>query len=112
MEVNTNNPVGNGIQGPGKAQKISVVKPEKDKTPDQQATQTKENPDYRLSLSDTSQKAVSEPAKAQATGPAEGKADLSEDEAARIAQQASEQLSQTNAAISNQAIQKAVDLFA
>ena len=34
-----------------------------------------------------------------------------EEEAVRLAQQASEQLSQTNAAISNQAIQKAVDLF-
>jgi hypothetical protein len=48
---------------------------------------------------------------AQTTGQPEGKADLSEDEAARMAQKTSEQLAQTNSAISNQAVQQAVDLF-
>ena len=46
-----------------------------------------------------------------AADPASENTELSNEEALRLAQQASEQLSQTNASMSNQAIQKAVDLF-
>ena len=56
-------------------------------------------------------KAVSDLAGTPAPGRNTGGADISEEEAGQIARQASEQLSQTSAAISNQAIQKAVDLF-
>lgn len=111
MEINSSNPVGDGVQGPGLAQKISEVKREKDETPDQQSTRAEESPDYRISLSDTSKKAVSDLASTQATGQVDEKSDLSEDEAARMARQTAEKLAQTNTGISSQAIQKAVDLF-
>ncbi len=107
MEINTSNPV----QGPETAPKVSEVKREKEEAPDRQAAQTEENPDYRISLSDESKKAIAELTRSQASGQGKAKDGLSEEEAAQLAQQASEQLAQTNAAISNQAIQKAVDLF-
>lgn len=111
MEINTDNPVKNQVQGPETAQKISEVKRDKQEAPGQHAAQTEESPDYRISLSDESKKAVSELTRSQASGVGTEKAALSEEEAAQVAQQASEQLAQTNSAISNQAIQKAVDLF-
>lgn len=112
MEINKSPSVKNGVHGPGKALKIGTVKQEKDKTPAPQATQTEENSGDRISLSETSKNAVSELGSAQATGQIEGKAALSEEDAVGIAQQAAEQLAKTRTAISNQAIQKAVDLFA
>ncbi len=111
MEINTNNPVSNEVRGLESAQKISAVKREKEEAPDPQASRTQENPDYRISLSDESKKAVSDLAGTAAPSGNTGAADISEEEALQIARQTSEQLSQTTAAISNQAIQKAVDLF-
>ena len=81
---------------------------EKEEAPGQHAAQTEENPDSRISLSDASKKAVTELTRSQTPDQDPEKSDLSEEEAAQLA---SEQLAQTNAAISNQAIQKAVDLF-
>ena len=107
MEINTNNQV----QGLEAAQKVSEVKREKEEAPDRQASPTEDSPDYRISLSDASKKAVTELAGSQAPGQGAGNVDLSEKEAAQVAQHAAEQLSQTNASISNQAMQKAVDLF-
>jgi len=107
MEINTSNQV----QGLETAQKISEVKREKEEAPDRQASPTEDSPDYRISLSDASKKAVSELTSAQASGQGAEKSGLSEEEAVQVAQQAAEQLSQTNVSISNQAIQKAVDLF-
>ena len=49
--------------------------------------------------------------RSQAPGHGTENANLTEEEAARVSQQTAEQLSQTNASISNQAMQKAVDLF-
>jgi hypothetical protein len=111
MEINTNNPVSNEVRGLENAQKISPVKREKEEAPDPQASQAQENPDYRITLSDESKKAVSDPIGTPASGRDTGAADLSEEEAVQLAQQASDQLTQTNTTISNQAIQKAVDLF-
>jgi len=107
MEINTNNQV----QGLGTAQKVSEVKREKEEAPGRQASPTEESPDYRISLSDASKKAVAELTSAQAAGQDSEKTDLSEEEAVQVARQASEKLSQTQASISNQAMQKAVDLF-
>jgi hypothetical protein len=107
MEINTNNQV----QGLKTATKISDAKREKEDAPGRQATHTEESPDYRISLSDASKTAVSELTSAQASGPGTKNADLSEEDAARVAQQTAEQLSQTNLSISNHAMQKAVDLF-
>jgi hypothetical protein len=107
MQVNTDNQV----QALKTATKVGEVKREKEDTPRQQAAQTEESPDYRISLSDPSKKAVTELTRAQAPGPGTEKVDLSEEEAAHVARQAAEQLSQTNASIANQAIQKAVNLF-
>ena len=64
MEINTTNQV----QGLETATKISDVKREKEDAPGRQAAQTGENPDYRISLSDASKKAVSELNSAQAPG--------------------------------------------
>lgn len=110
MEINTNNPVGNQIQGLETTPKVSEVKREKEEAPDRQAAQAQESPDYRISLSDASKKA------AELTGPASpdpsvGQVDLTEEQAALVARQTSAQLAQTHAAISNQAIAKALDLF-
>ena len=107
MEINTSN----GVQGLETATKVSEVKREKEDAPGQQAAQTSESPDYRISLSDTSKKAVTDLTNARAAGQATERNDLSDEEAARLAHQTAEQLSQTNASISNQAMQKAVDLF-
>jgi hypothetical protein len=108
MEINTNNQV----QGLETAQKVSEVKREKEETPGRQAPTTEEeSPDYRISLSDASKKAVSELTGAQASGPGPETSALSEKEADQLSQHAADQLSQTNASISNQAMQKAVDLF-
>ena len=107
MEINTSNQV----QELEAATKVSEVKREKEDTPDRQATQTSESPDYRISLSDASKKAVTGMTSSPAAGQATQHTDLSEDGAARLAQQTAEQLSHTNASISNQAMQKAVDLF-
>ena len=111
MEINTNNRVSNEVRGLDNTQKISPVKREEKDATEPQASQTQENPDYRISLSDASKKAVSDLTGTPASGRDTGAADISEEEAAQIARQTSEQLSQTSAAISNQAIQKAVDLF-
>jgi hypothetical protein len=107
MEINTNNQV----QGLESAQKVGEVKREKEDAPGQQTAQTEGSPDYRISLSDTSKKAVNELTRSQAPSPRSDRVDLSEEAAAQVAQHVAEQLSQTNASISNQAMQKAVDLF-
>ena len=111
MEINTSNPVNGQVQGLETAPKVSEVKREKEDAPEQQAARTEESPDYKISLSDESKQAVAGLTSSRATDQNTEKADLSDEEAAQLAQQASEQLSQTNATISNQAIQKAVDLF-
>ncbi len=107
MEINTSNQV----QGLETATKISDVKREKGDAPGRQATQAEESPEYRISLSDASKKAVSELTRIQEPGQGNINAGLSEEAAARVAQQTAEWLSQTNLSISNHAMQKAVDLF-
>lgn len=111
MEINTSNPVNGQVQRLETTPKVSEVKREKEEAPGQQTAPAEGNPDYKISLSDESKQAVAELTRPQAPDQNAEKADLSNEEAAQLAQQASEQLSQTNAAISNQAIQKAVDLF-
>ena len=111
MEINTGKPVNGQVQGLETAPKVSEVKREKEEAPGQQTAQAEGNPDYKVSLSDESRQAVAELASSQASAQNAGKPELSDEAAAQLARQASGQLSQTNAAISNQAIQKAVDLF-
>jgi len=111
MEISSNNPVSNQVQELASAPKAGEVKRDKEETPQQGTTQAEENPDYRISLSDESRQAVAEQTAPPAAEPSPEKAEITDEEAVRLAQQASEQLSQTNAAISNQAIQRAVDLF-
>jgi len=107
MEIDTTNQV----QGLDRLQKVSDVKREKEDAPGQRTAQAEESPDYRISLSDTSKKAITELPRSQAPGQRIENTDLSEEDAAQVAQHAAEQLSQINASISNQAMQKAVDLF-
>jgi len=111
MEISSNNPVGNKVEELAPAPKVSEIKRDKEEAPQQGTPQAEENPDYRISLSDESRQAVAERTAPPAANPSSEKAEITEEEAVRLAQQTSEQLSQTNAAISNQAIQKAVDLF-
>ena len=111
MEISSDNPVSNQVQGLESTPKVGEVKREQEEAPRQGATQAEENPDYRVSLSEESKQAVAELTPPPAAEPSLERAALSDEEAVRLAQQASEQLTQTNAAISNQAIQKAVDLF-
>lgn len=107
MEINTNNQV----QGLENAQKVSNVRREKEDAPGQQTAQTEESTDYRISLSDTSKKSVNQLTRSQATGPNTDSVDLSEEKAAKVARHTAGQLSQTKASITNQAMQRAVDLF-
>jgi hypothetical protein len=107
MEINTSNQV----SGMETAPKVSDIQREKEDPSDRKASLSTESPDYQVNLSNESKKATSELTATQAPRRDSKVADLSEEAAAMLAQQASEQLSQTNASISNQAIQKAVDLF-
>jgi hypothetical protein len=112
MEINTTNPVSTQVQGLEAAQKAPQVKREDEEAAGRQTQQTEpENPDYRISLSDESKQAIAELTSGQPAVQGSSNGDLTEDEALQLSQQASEQLAQTNAAISNQAIQSAVDLF-
>ena len=110
MEINTNDPVSNQIQRLETTPKVGETKPEKEEAQDRRAARTEESPDYRISLSDASKKAgelTAPPSSDSGTG----QADLSEEQAAQVAGQASAQLAQTNTTIANQAIAKAVNLF-
>jgi hypothetical protein len=111
MDLNPSDPVGSQIQGLQGAKKVSHINREKDHAPQRQAAQTEDSPDDRISLSDASKKAVAELAGPPVGTQATGKSDLSDNQAALLAQQTAEKLSQSTAAISNQSIQKAVDLF-
>jgi hypothetical protein len=111
MVINANNPVGNPVQGLDTSPRASEIRREKDEAPERHTAQTEETPDYRISLSDASKKAVAELTGPQVSGRGADKPDLSEDAAARLAQQTSVQLAQTNVSIANQAIAQAVDLF-
>ncbi len=59
MEINANKPIGSSVQGLENASKVSEVKREKEESPKRQALQADENPGYRISLSNSSKKAVS-----------------------------------------------------
>lgn len=107
MEINTNN----RVQGLESTQKVSGLKGEKEDTAGQQTSQTEENPDYRISMSDTSKKVVNELTHSQAASLDSKNVDLSEEEALQLARHTTEKLSKTHAPISNQAMLKAVDLF-
>lgn len=111
MEINTNNPVGNQVQGLETPPKVDQIRREKEETPGQEAAETKESPDYRVSLSETAKQAITELTSLQAPVPDAGEDDLSEQEADQLAQKTAAQLAQTNVAVANQAMQKAVDLF-
>ena len=112
MEINNAHPVSNQVQGLEATPKPSDVKREDEEAARRQAAQAEEeNPDYRISLSEESKQAIAELTRPQSLDKGEPGAGLGENEALQLSQQTSEQLTQTNAAISNQAIQKAVDLF-
>ena len=111
MEINANNPVGSQVQGLETTPKVNEVKPEEEKNTGQQAAQTEDNPDYRVNLSELSKQRVAEmnsPMAAPQEGPEEA---MTEQEAAGLAEQMANQLSQTNVAIANQAMQKAVGII-
>ncbi|BBO76110.1 hypothetical protein DSCW_35270 [Desulfosarcina widdelii] len=111
MEISNNNPVSNQVQGLEATTKASEVKRDEEEVKEQAAPQTEENPDYRLSLSEEAKQATTEFAAPSVDGQAADGAKLSDEEAVQLAQQASAQIAQTDASISNQAIQRAVDLF-
>jgi hypothetical protein len=111
MEISNNNPVSNQVQGLEATTKASEVKREEGEVKEQTASQTEENPDYRLSLSEEAKQATAEFAAPSVEGQAADGAKLSDEEAVQLAQQTSAQLAQTDASISNQAIQQAIDLF-
>jgi len=110
MEINTNNPVDNRVQGLETAPKAEAVKQEEEKTPDRQTTHVEEGPDYHVNLSTASKQAASEATTPLVTDETTVGA-MSENDAERLAQQTAAQLAQTNVSIANQGIQKAVDLF-
>jgi hypothetical protein len=111
MEINANNPVSNQVQGLESTPRINEVKKEEEQSTGQQAAQTEENPDYRVNLSEMAKQSSAEESAPMADKPNEDQRAISEQEAAELAQKTSSQLAQTNVAIANQAMQKAVDLF-
>jgi len=111
MEISNNNPVSNQVQGLEATTRASEVKREEGEVKEQATTQTEENPDYRLSLSEEAKQATAEFAAPSVDGQATDGAKLSDEEAVQLAQQTSAQLAQTDTSISNQAIQQAIDLF-
>jgi hypothetical protein len=111
MEINTNNPVSNQVQGLENTPRVGEVKQEEEKTTGQQAAQAEENPDYRVNLSEMSKQKIAEMTNSLTAAPEGAESGLTEQEAADLAQQTANQLSQTNVTIANQAMQKAVDLF-
>jgi hypothetical protein len=111
MEINANNPVNNQVQGLESTPRVTEVKPEEEKNTGQQAAQAEDNPDYRVNLSEMSMQRVAEmnsPTAATQEGPEEA---MTEQEAAGLAEQMANQLSQTNVTIANQAMQKAVGII-
>ena len=111
MEISSNKPIGNPVRSVEPTPKIREDQRERQETPQQRKAGEEESPDYRISLSDESKQAVTERAGRPTAGPSPASTELSESEAARLAEQTAEQLSRTDTAIAKQAIQKAVDLF-
>ena len=112
MEINTNNPVNNQIQGMTNTHRSEEVRPEEEKSTGQQAVQAEEdNPDYRVNLSDMAKQNIAGVAYPKEEDQYGAKNDLNDQEAVELAEQTAAQLSQTNVGIANQAVQKAVDLF-
>jgi hypothetical protein len=107
MEISNNNPVSNQVQGLEATPRANEVKRDEEEV----RKQAEDNPDFRISLSDESKMALSEMGGEQLSGQAAEGARLSDEEAVQLAQQTSAQIAQTDASISNQAIQKAIDLF-
>lgn len=112
MQIDSNNPVGSPVQGLESTAPAGAVKREKEQAAEQSAVPTEETPDYRLSLSEQSKRAVAELNGSSPATESPAATDMAESEAAQLATQVSAQLAQqTGATIANQAIQKAVDLF-
>ncbi|BBO84374.1 hypothetical protein DSCO28_49400 [Desulfosarcina ovata subsp. sediminis] len=111
MQIENPNPVGSPVHGLESTPKVSEIKREKEEVSEELATKTEETPDYQLTLSDEAKNAVAEMNQPDAVDQHEPVSNLSEDEAAQLAGQAAQQLSQTNMGIANQAIQNAIDLF-
>ena len=111
MEINTNNSVNAKVRGIESTPRTGQVKRDREDAPKEQAAQLTGDPDDRISLSDASKSAVAELTSPTAAKRDNTAADLSDKEAAQLARQTAEQLGQTNASISNQALQNAVDLF-
>lgn len=111
IEIHANNPVNNQVQGLESNPRVNEVKQEEEKSNGQQAAQAEENPDYRVNLSEMSRQKIAEMTNPISPPQDETRSDLTEQEAADLAQETANQLAQTNVTIANQAMQKAVDLF-
>lgn len=107
MHIESSNPVGSPVQGVETTPTAGAVNREKEN-----AAETEATPDYKLSLSEQSKNAMTELNAPQAADDPSPTTALKEEEAAQLASQVSAQLTrQPNTSLSNQAIQKAVDLF-
>ena len=111
MQINANNPVSNQVQELESVQKLGQGKEEKEQAAGQQVAQAEDNPDYRISLSEMAKQNIAEKTAPPEMIEKEAQSDLTEQEAAELAQNTAARLSQTNMAIANQALQKAVNLF-
>ena len=111
MQINANNPVNSQVQELETVQKPGQVKEEKEQSPGQQSARAEDNPDYRVSLSELAKQNIAEMTTPPEKTETEAQSDLTDQEAMDLAQNTAARLSQTNMAIANQALQKAVDLF-
>ena len=115
MQIESNTPLNNLVQGVETTPTAGSVNQEKENAPEQRAAETEMaegTPDYQLSLSEQSKQALAELDQSEESDATPPNTDLDESEAAQLANQIAAQLSQQpNASISNLAMQRAVDLF-
>lgn len=113
MLVDNNTSVGPSLQGVERPASTPEIKYASEEAREQrQAVENEATEDDRVSLSDEAKTAMAEINQPTGTNQSPPAVNLTEEEAFQLSSQTAQQLSQTNTAIANQAIQKAVDLFA
>lgn len=112
MGIHPPNPIAEAMQGLGKTKPVNPVNRDHENTPQGRAAPPEATPGDRISLSEAPPTKVPvEPPRVRDAGRHREGADLSEEDAARLAQAVSTTLARMNTSIAQRAIQQSVDLF-
>jgi hypothetical protein len=111
MEIDLTHSVARRVQGLTAVPAAGGVKQEEEKTPEDGAGPNEAGSGDRCGAIDSTTHPASTCGGAEAVGLGADKGSLSEAAALQLAQQVSNQLGQTPAAIAKHAVQKAIDLF-